>query len=320
MSESLIPSVDLKVHVDTDGGVDDALALVALVRAGAMIDQISAVFGNTYVDQAAANARGVLRLSGYGVDVYIGAGASLTRRKAARLQPAHGVDGLNGVGFSQRWKLPVLARGAGVSLLSFCLRRGLEGLFLGPLTNLADTLLEHPADLRGWSPVIMAGAFGGQGRAPGGSDFNSWSDPEALHRVLDAGIQPRLVPLDVTFGVTLQAQALEAAAARGGPPLMQRLARAVWPYARFQSQFRGLPDGTFSPHDAVTAGALLWPELYRFEPCRLRVQTHHDPSPGRIERLDGPPNAFVCTAINAAAVTTRLSRLLGLDPPPTGAA
>ncbi|HWT50744.1 MAG TPA: nucleoside hydrolase, partial [Caulobacter sp.] len=54
----------LRVHIDTDCGVDDALALALLARARQAVEvvSVSAVFGNTYVDQAAANARGVLRL------------------------------------------------------------------------------------------------------------------------------------------------------------------------------------------------------------------------------------------------------------------
>ena len=64
--------------------------------------------------QAAANARGVLRLAGCGAEVYIGAGSGLARRRVERMRPAHGVDGLNGAGFSQRWKLPELDRGQGI--------------------------------------------------------------------------------------------------------------------------------------------------------------------------------------------------------------
>ena len=174
----------LRVHIDTDCGVDDALALALLARSRQAVEvvSVSAVFGNTYVDQAAANARGVLRLAGCGAEVYIGAGAGLAKRRVERMRPAHGVDGLNGAGFSQRWKLPELERGHSANFLAFAARRKLAGLFLGPLTNLAKSLLEDPAAFRDWRPTIMAGAFTVEGKAAGGADFNSWSDPEALDR------------------------------------------------------------------------------------------------------------------------------------------
>src|SRR6516164_704077 len=105
-----------RLHIDTDGGVDDALALVALARAGAEVMSVSAVFGNTWVDQAAANARWILRLAGCATDVYIGAPAGLSHRPIDRRRPGHGLDGMNGAGGSPRHKLPLLERphGAGV--------------------------------------------------------------------------------------------------------------------------------------------------------------------------------------------------------------
>lgn len=292
----------LRVHIDTDCGVDDALALALLARARDAVEvgSVSAVFGNTYVDQAAANARGVLRLAGCGAEVYIGAGSGLAKRRVERMRPAHGVDGLNGAGFSQRWKLPELDRGHGASLLAFVARRKITGLFLGPLTNLAQGLLEDPAAFRAWKPTIVAGAFSVEGKAAGGSDFNSWSDPEALQRVLENGVRPRLVPLDVTSRVTLTRAALEAGAACCGSPLSQRLARSAGPYMAFHGQAWGTVDACH-PHDAVAAAALVAPEAFTFQPARLRVVAD-GLNLGRIERIEGEPNAEVCVDLDVAAV------------------
>jgi inosine-uridine nucleoside N-ribohydrolase len=296
----------LRLHIDTDGGVDDALALILAAR-GAELASVSAVFGNTYVDQAAANARGVLRLSGCPADVFIGAGASLARRKAERMRPAHGVDGLNGSGFPQRWKLPLLGRGHGVSLLAFAARRGVTGVFLGPLTNLAHGLLDDPAAFRGWRPAIMAGAFETDGSTDTGADFNSWSDPEALQRVLDAGVRPRLVPLDVTTKVLLTREQWAAAVQAGGPPLLRRLAPAVDRYMAFQREKWGV-EGCH-PHDAVTLLAALAPDLFTFEPVRLSVAG--DPlRRGRLTREAGPDNAELAVAVRAEDARDHLLALL----------
>jgi purine nucleosidase len=291
-----------RVHIDTDCGVDDALALAMLARARDILEvgSVSAVFGNTYVDQAAANARGVLRLAGCGAEVYIGAGSGLAKRRVERMRPAHGVDGLNGAGFSQRWKLPELDRGHGTSLLAFVARRQITGLFLGPLTNLAQGLLEDPAAFRDWRPTIMAGAFAVEGKAAGGADFNSWSDPEALQRVLESGVKPRLVPLDVSSQVTLTKAALEAGSVCCGSPLSARLSRAAGPYMDFHAQAWGIADACH-PHDAVAAATLVSPEAFVFEPARLRV-TVDGVRQGRIDRIDGAPNAEVCVGIEAGVV------------------
>jgi len=291
-----------RVHIDTDCGVDDALALAMLARARDVIEvgSVSAVFGNTYVDQAAANARGVLRLAGCGAEVHIGSGSGLAKRRVERMRPAHGVDGLNGAGFSQRWKLPELDRGHGVDLLAFAARRKIAGLFLGPLTNLARGLLDDPAAFRDWRPTITAGAFAVEGKAVGGADFNSWSDPEALQRVLESGVRPRLVPMDVSSQVTLTRAALEAGAACCGSPLSARLTRAAVPYLDFHAQAWGTV-GACHPHDAVAAASLIAPEAFVFEPARLRVAVD-GLRQGRIDRIDGAPNAEVCVSLDVAVV------------------
>lgn len=291
----------LRVHIDTDCGVDDALALALLARARQAVEvvSVSAVFGNTYVDQAAANARGVLRLAGCGAEVYIGAGSGLAKRRVERMRPAHGIDGLNGAGFSQRWKLPELDRGHSANFLAFAARRKVTGLFLGPLTNLAKGLLEDPAAFRDWRPTVMAGAFAVEGKAAGGADFNSWSDPEALQRALESGVMPRLVPLDVTRLVEVTGDDLARGAACCGSPLSARLTKAAGPYIAFHQSVWG--GQGCRPHDAVAAASLIAPELFTFEPTRLRVNVDGERL-GRVERIDGPPNAEVCTGLDVEAV------------------
>lgn len=296
----------LRLHIDTDCGVDDALALAMLARSRDAVEivSVSAVFGNTYVDQSAANARGVLRLAGCPAEVYIGAGSGVAKRRVERMRPAHGVDGLNGAGFSQRWKLPELDRGQGGSLLAFRARAKVAGLFLGPLTNLAQGLLEDPGAFKAWRPTIMAGAFAVEGKAAGGADFNSWSDAEALARVLERGVMPRLVPLDISAQVTLTAQSMAQGATTCGSPLSVRLNKAMGPYMAFHQRVWGVADGCH-PHDAVAAASLVAPSLFTFEPVRLRVMTDGEHL-GRIERIEGEPNAELCVSVDAAAVEALL--------------
>jgi purine nucleosidase len=297
-----------RLHIDTDCGVDDALALVLLVKAGVDIDAVSAVFGNTYVDQAAANARGVLRLSGCPAEIYIGAGHGVARRRVERMRPAHGVDGLNGAGFTQRWKLPLLHKGHGADVLAYAARRGVQGLFLGPLTNLANGLIGDPAAFRGWAPTVMAGAFEVEGLGPAGADFNSWSDPEALQRILDAGVMPRLVPLDVTTQVILDPDVLQKGVEAVGTPLFRRLARATPAYMEFHGSRWNILG--CHPHDAVVAASVLWPELFTFEAARLTVACGESPRQGRLDRVGGAPNAQVCVGIDAAQVQDRIASVL----------
>lgn len=290
-------------HIDTDGGVDDALALVMLAHAEVPIAAVSSVFGNTWVDQAASNANLVLRQSLCVTEVFVGAGVGLSGFAPDRGQRGHGQDGLNGQGGSFRRKFPPLQRTHGFSRLAMAHRNGIKGLFLGPLTNLAIAMLDDPGVFRGWAPLVMAGAFQVEGRGADGADFNTWSDPEAMQRVLLNGVAPRLVPLDITSQVLFGREAFMAAAEASAWPLMHRLAKAAGPYMDFHARVWG-GDGC-RPHDAVAAAVVLWPELFAFEPAHLRLDPERR---GRLLREDGAdaPNAEVCVGVDAVALHERM--------------
>src|SRR5262249_9171424 len=150
-------------------------------------------------------------------------------------------------------KLPLLERPHGASVLAMAARKGLKGVFLGPLTNLAQALLGDPRAFHLWRPTVMAGAFQVEGQGQGGGDFNTWSDPEALQRVLGANVRPSIVPLDVTSKVLLERRLFEDAARNSEEPLMRRLLTAAGPYMEVHETLWG-GEGC-RPHDAVAACA-----------------------------------------------------------------
>ena len=61
------------------------------------------------------------------------------------------------------------------------------------------------------------------------------------------------------------------------------------------------------PHDAVAAAAALWPELFTYEPAHVGLDPNRF---GRLERIDGAPNAEICTAVESAEVSRRLAQAL----------
>src|SRR4051794_11577258 len=69
---------------------------------------------------------------------------------------------------------------------------------LGPLTNVAAALLTDP-DLvtRLERVVVMGGAFEVAGNVTPTAEFNFFMDPEAAQIVLETGVRPELVGLDV---------------------------------------------------------------------------------------------------------------------------
>src|SRR5260370_5264982 len=84
-----------RVILDTDGGVDDAQALLLLIAAGRAPDAITTVFGNVSLEAATRNVLAVLAVAGAAVPVHAGAAEPLAHERIDA-RHVHGEDGLGG--------------------------------------------------------------------------------------------------------------------------------------------------------------------------------------------------------------------------------
>jgi purine nucleosidase len=239
-----------QVWVDTDAGIDDALALLYLVGSGATVIGVSSVAGNTTAPQAAANAATILRAAGSDAPVHVGRTAARPKDAGGR----HGRDGLGNTGIGDH---ALVSPGDGVDALLAASRRhaGMDLLAIGPATNLAAALAADPTlpDRLG-SLVLMAGS------GIAARDTNTWSDGAATRLVLDAyADRPGLtvVTLAATFGAALRGSELESltGSTRWGG-IAGRLAET---YSALQSAEAG--EARLIPHDAFAAAVLLHPGL-----------------------------------------------------------
>ncbi|MGV9779660.1 nucleoside hydrolase [Streptosporangium sp. NPDC003464] len=251
-----------RVVVDTDTGIDDALALLYLAgRPDAEITAVTSVFGNCAEEDAARNIGYVTRLLGLEVPIARGADRALSGRAPAAAG-AHGADGLGDRGYDR--PLPQVTGESGAELLVRLAREHpgeLDLLALGPLTNLALALRRAPDLLTGYRSVVMMGGSGprtGPGRALT-ADTNIVNDPAAARTVLSA---PRneLVAVGVNVtGVTV----LDEAAL--GPLRAAGTARARFACEildAYLDSYRGRWGRRAVPlHDPLAAGILLDPGL-----------------------------------------------------------
>lgn len=309
----------MRLAIDTDPGIDDALALLlAFGSPAARVEAITTVAGNVDVDRAtrnlcrivaAAQPRPVPRLAR-------GAAAPL-RLPLVTAAHVHGDDGLGGLDRHvepdgrPRYPDPPLSlemRDGPDVILDVARRYGAELtlIALGPLTNVALALQRDPAAVRRIGRIIaMGGAVAVPGNVTPAAEFNFYVDPEAAAAVLDADLPIELIPLDVTRQVVLAEAALAA-----------RLAEARSPLARFIEDFtrHGLDfaeareDGGIILHDPLAVGVALDPTLATFEALRVSVECEGrhtrglslaDRRPGR-GRGSEPPNCRVATDIDAA--------------------
>ena len=191
----------IPVWIDTDTGVDDAVALIVASTLPEMdIVGVSAVAGNTSLENAFRNARDVLSLVGRkDVKVYPGADKPLII-DLFTAEKVHGSNGLGGA-IIPLSDAPIETEKAWDALYEKAKEYKGELVVcpVGPLTNIATCIIKHPDVVDYIKELnIMGGAAIG-GNVSSCAEFNIFVDPQAAETVFRSGIKVNLFPLDVTI-------------------------------------------------------------------------------------------------------------------------
>jgi purine nucleosidase len=309
----------MKLWIDTDPGVDDALALLmVLADPRVQILGLGIVGGNVGLQACLGNAAKLLQVAGRTLPVHAGADAPLLPARADDAGHVHGRDGFGDIGY-RPVPAPAADLHAAVALSQASrLHPGeLVLLTLGPLTNFALALHLDPGlagRLAGW--VCMGGAVSAHGNTEfPPSEFNFAFDPEAAAICFARGpaatlvdwelVQRHGVPL-AQFDAWLEADTLPA-----------RFFRAISRKTRDYYRQRGLAD--FTQADALATTVLLEPGCVLAQVDRpLAVETAGALARGQSvvdwQRRSGrPDNARVVMTIEQATHRRRLRSALGLD-------
>jgi purine nucleosidase len=187
--------------IDTDPGVDDALAIL-MAHAHADVLGLSIAAGNVGLAHTTRNARTLVDVVGASTPVFAGCPMPLVRLPEEDAAFVHGLDGLGDVGFSEPKTVPVDEHAA-LALLRITRQHPGEITLvaLAPLTNLALALRLDPSlPKRVKRLVVMGGAVtghGNTGRVP--AEFNVGFDPEAAHVVFEGFPDFDLVDWELTL-------------------------------------------------------------------------------------------------------------------------
>jgi purine nucleosidase len=226
-----------RIVVDTDMGVDDAAAVAwLLTQADHEVELlgIAAVWGNTEVESAAANAVALLRVLGReGVRVLQGAGAPLAGARSRVGELVHGTDGLWGrAAETDRMR----AERDVISFYRAVADEGATLLALGPLTNLAVVARKAPGVIRRFARIVVLGGAKHHGSMTPVSETNFWHDPEAADAVLSARLPITLLTRDAHRAFALTAADLSALAG-ADTPAARFLAAPMAAYAEVTQRF-----------------------------------------------------------------------------------
>jgi pyrimidine-specific ribonucleoside hydrolase len=278
-----------RIILDTDPGVDDAMALFLALRSPEVkIEAITPVCGNVPLSLTLPNALRLLEIAGR-TDIPVAAGASAPLvRRLVTANFVHGDNGLGGIDFPEPRLRPV--NETAVELIRRIVRKNPHEITLvaiGPLTNIATVLKSDPSI----APLIkaialMGGALGGGNITPA-AEFNFYVDPEAARIVFDAGIPLTMVGLNVTSKVLLTEDHIHQLEAAENPVSQAagKIMRATLERVR-----KGRRDVTgYAMHDPLTLAYVIDPTILTLRDYYTQIETSGELTAGQsVGYANGP--------------------------------
>ncbi len=283
------------VIIDTDMGSDDVMAIALLLSHPEIpVEAITVVNGLAHVPAGAANARRLVQASGRNSVLVLEGRESPLQRTAD---------------FPREWRegsdRPITDSSppapANQERAEAWLARRLKDaahpvriLALGPLTNVALALAAaSPKAVE--EIVMMGGAFRVRGNLGDGGAFkttntaaewNFFVDPEAAARVFRSGVLIRVVPLDATSRVKLNAVFLTRFQRESHGPLAAIVSKVL------NGEREMIDQGIFYAWDPLAAAALLDPGIATWTPAHVSMRLSGNET-GRSVMESGKPNANV---------------------------
>ena len=278
---ALMLARQIPVIIDTDAGLDDLLAIsYLLARPDVHIEAITVVSGVAHVHPGALNILHILDVANHN-DIAVYEGITQTPHE---FLPEWRKSADEIFGSNPTRQQP---KAGAVKFLKTRLRKPCQVLALGPLSNLAAALGPNNAVSE---IVIMGGAVRVPGNlADGGikdnphAEWNIFADPSAAQKIFQSGIPLKLIPLDATNHVPLDAQYLKRFQLQAITPLGMLASRIL--------------QASKSPYawDPLTAVALTNPETVTYTGLHIEVTES-----GRTEEIKGKLNTQVALNANAA--------------------
>lgn len=301
-----------RVIIDTDPGVDDALAILMVMgMPDVRIEAITTVAGNVSVNAATRNARAIALWANYKVPIIAGAGRPLY--KTLELATIHGEDGLSGLA-PQSVVIDDTDRAVDRLLQLITRYPGeIEILAIGPLTNIAHAIRADPVAMRHIkSLTILGGAIAVRGNTNDVAEFNFYTDPDAADIVLSSGLPIVLIPLDRCYETLVSVDVFSEL-----PPQLKTFCdKLLSPYLIRQKENEGTLGLVI--YDALAACVLANAESGTYMSVPLRVDATGGNRRGALlANFSSPINVRVVRAVDcgqfASTLQTTLKRLTDFD-------
>ncbi|WP_027184070.1 ribonucleoside hydrolase RihC [Desulfovibrio inopinatus] len=285
----------IPVIIDTDPGIDDAVALAAAFLLDEIdIKLISTVAGNVSVDKTTKNALNLVEY--YGQDIPVSQGASGPLLKPFEdASSIHGSSGIGGLDIPTSSRQP-LAKHSVEAIYDVVVNSPTPVILvtLGPLTNIALLLVMYPECKKNIKKIIFMGGSCKRGNKTPHAEFNFYVDPHAAKKVLHCGLPLVMCGLDVTRNAIVTRDTLAMLGSDNKNSQMM--------CEMFQQYTCKYTDGWLM-HDLTTICFLLQPDMFTTIDAFVTVETESQYLEGAtVVDLDGKfnqqPNVEVCIGLD----------------------
>jgi pyrimidine-specific ribonucleoside hydrolase len=301
--------------VDTDVAADDLVALAFLV-ASPQVELAAITISGTGEAHCAGGVDVVLRILDRldAPDIPVACGRETPLAGSHTFPDAwrEHVDQGSGLELAPTARTPSQSTAVELIAALAAEHASLTVLTLGPLTNLADALLQDPLLAEQLGPVfVMGGALHVPGNlvccgAPEGNSVAEWNvyvDPHAANVVVESGIAPSFVSLDGTNQVPVTPDFARRAMDTASTPAASVLAElfAANPF---------MSDGSYFLWDPLAAELAAGYAVGSFTPATILVEEAEGPESGFTRRISGAPNMQYLAIVDPAAAETTLLQVL----------
>ncbi|EFJ52845.1 hypothetical protein VOLCADRAFT_55637 [Volvox carteri f. nagariensis] len=275
MENAHCPEQTRLLIIDTDPGVDDAMAiLMAANSPEVQLLGITTVYGNVPTALATQNALRLLEMSGLRERVTVAQGAARSLKAGTDIERiadfVHGADGFGDIGLPPPQGQHLMDCSAAEFLVRSVNHHPgrVTILALAPLTNIAQALMLDPQLADKWDElVVLGGAFFTGGNVNPAAEANIFGDPDAADLVLGSTSRLRILGLDVTQKCRLSGEQLEAMQDKGKYGTF--ISRISQFYLNFHREWYGMD--AIMLHDPTAMAAVLQPELFEWRAGAVRV-------------------------------------------------
>lgn len=285
-----------KIIIDTDPGIDDAVALaIALFSEELDVQLITTVAGNVSVSQTTENALKLLEFFEKEVPVAKGANKPLIRQLETASN-VHGESGMDGFVFEMPIRKPLEENA--VEAMRRVITNSNEKITLvpiGPLTNIALLLECYPEVKENIEEIVLMGGSTTRGNMTVMGEFNIAVDPEAARIVFKSGLPIVMCGLDVGW---------KALVYREDTQKLKDLSKTGnMLYSLFKHYRGGSLETGLRMYDSCAMAYLLKPELFTTQDCFVDVETQSQLTLGcTVVDIRGymkqEPNTKVCLDID----------------------